>query len=198
MRRRDMILGSVAIAGAGALAFPAGPARAQAPSVKLVVVGETAVGKTSLLISYITGAFYGESIPEVFERYDINTAVDGAPTTLALWDTTGAREYDPLRPLSYPQTDVFLLCFDVSRRETFEAVSARWVSELQTYAAGTPFLLVGTKTDLRDGGAAQVSADEGARMAAVIGAAAYRECSAIAGRDVDSTFDEAVRAARRA
>lgn len=198
MRRRDVILGSVAFAGAGAIALPAGPAKAQTPSVKLVVVGEPTVGKTSLLINYLTGAFPGESIPEVFERYDVNTMVDGAPSTVALWDTAGGREYDTLRPLSYPLTNVFFLCFDVARRETFDAVSARWVSELQTYAAGTPFLLVGTKTDLRDDGTAQVSADEGARMAATIGAAAYRECSALAGLGVDDTFAEAVRAARRA
>ena len=118
-------------------------------NLKVLAVGDGAVGKTSLFISFSLGRFPSEYIPTVFDQSSTSLTLDGVPYILSLWDTGGGEDYPRLRPLSYPATDVFLLCFDISRRSSFLNVREYWVPELRHYMPETPILLVATKTDLR-------------------------------------------------
>jgi len=174
-------------------------------NVKCVVVGDHAVGKTCMLISYTTNAFPGEYVPTVFDNYSANVMVDGKPVNLGLWDTAGAEDYDRLRPLSYPQTDVFIIAYSVISPSSFENVKAKWYPELQHHVPDAPIILVGTKIDLlsdtatlqqlQNKGLSPVSTSQQSSMATAIKARKSMRCSALTQTGLKSVFDEAIRAA---
>ena len=119
-------------------------------AIKCVVVGDAAVGKTSLLVSYTTDAFPEEYIPTVFENFSANVMVDGKSIDLGLWDTAGSADYDRLRSLTYPETNAVLICFSLISPASYENVRAKWFPEVSHHCPNTPIILTGTKLDLRD------------------------------------------------
>lgn len=167
-------------------------------TVKCVTVGDGAVGKTCMLISYTTGHFPEEYIPTVFDNYTANVMVEGQPISLGLWDTAGQEDYDRLRPLSYPATDVFLVCFSVDSKTSLDNVENKWLTEIQKFCPDTAFVLVGTKCDFRDEPPADctlVAMDEAKAVAERRKAAAYIECSARTEMNLKKVFDEAINVA---
>jgi small GTP-binding protein len=175
----------------------------QAQSAKCVVVGDGAVGKTCLLATYSRDEFPSEYVPTVFDNYETAVMMDGVCYNLNLWDTAGQEEYDKLRHLSYPETDVFVVCFSVVDPDSYANVATRWVKELREHCPNTPILLAGTKIDLRTNSATlqelhangkkELTTADGNRLASEIKAVKYCECSALTQQGVKALFDEALR-----
>ncbi|KAJ3196708.1 GTP-binding protein Rho1 [Irineochytrium annulatum] len=91
-----------------------------------------------------------EYIPTVFENHVIDVHLDGREVELALWDTAGQEEYDLLRPLSYKDSHVVLICFSIASPDSLENVEMKWIPEVSHHCPNLPIILVGCKMDLRN------------------------------------------------
>ena len=148
------------------------------------------------------GCLISPFFQKVFDNYAVTVMIGGEPYTLGLFDTAGQEDYDRLRPLSYPQTDVFLVCYSVVSPSSFENVKEKWVPEITHHCQRTPFLLVGTQIDLRDDAATidklaknkqkPLSEEAGDKLAKKLRAVKYVECSALTQKGLSDVFDEAI------
>ncbi|CAM4818190.1 unnamed protein product [Rotaria magnacalcarata] len=141
--------------------------------------------------------------PTVFETYVTDVQVDGTTVTLTLYDTAGQEDYDRLRHLTYPETDIALVCFSVDSPESARNVIQTWIIEVRYYCGQCPLILVACKKDLRTNpeiiaqlkelDEIPVSNAVGKRIAAEIKADAYIECSAKTREGVQDLFIQAAR-----
>jgi small GTP-binding protein len=147
--------------------------------VKCTVIGDSKVGKTCLLISFVTKTF-PDYIPVVFNGHASSLRVDPYDIYFRLWDTASSGEYERLRPLIYPGTDIILMCFSVSDRMSYINLEKQWLPELEKYFNPLPpIVVVACKSDLRsDKSIDCISSREGVSMAIRLNAGAYIECSA--------------------
>jgi len=165
-------------------------------SIKCVTVGDGTVGKTCLLVSYTTNSFPTDHIPTIFDNHSANMMVDGRVVNLGLWDTAGQEDYDRLRPLAYPMTDIFIIVYSVNSPVSLKNVWQKWAPEIKDHSEDANIILVGNKCDLREKnkpGKKIVSKSEGKEVAGKIGAVAYHECSALTQEGLKELFDDAVR-----
>jgi len=157
------------------------------------------------LIVFSKDQFPEVYVPTVFENYVADIVVDGKTIELALWDTAGQEDYDRLRPLSYPDTNVLLICFSVDNVDSLDNVAEKWVPEVKHFCPNVPFVLVACKYDLRNDPTtiaelkktrqAPVSQEAGQDCAHKVNAFAYKECSAKKKENVREVFECATRAA---
>ncbi|KAG6819974.1 Rho GTPase [Arthromyces matolae] len=172
---------------------------------KVVVCGDGACGKTSLLNVFTRGFFTQVYEPTVFENYVQDILVDEQVVELSLWDTAGQEEFDRLRSLSYAETHVIMICFSVDNPVSLENVEAKWIDEILEHCPGVKLVLVALKCDLRDDrgvkerlqryGGHTVEYEEGLAVARRIRASRYLECSSKHNRGVTEVFYEAARVA---
>ncbi|CAL8328632.1 unnamed protein product [Merluccius merluccius] len=170
--------------------------------VNCVLVGDGAVGKTSLVVSYTTNGYPADYIPTALDRFTVMVVVDGKPVRLQLCDMAGQDDLERLRPLCYRGADVFLLCYSVVRPSSFRGLAERWVPEVRRHRPGAPLVLVGTQLDLREDVQVlirlardqeqPVGTEDGRRLAREIGAAGFTECSALTQKNLKDAFDSAI------
>ena len=174
-------------------------------TIKCVVVGDAAVGKTCAIVHFTTNAFPVEYIPTVSDDYSADLTVDDRPIHLRLWDTAGVEDYDRLRPLSYSQTDVFIIAYSVVQPSSFENVKDKWIPEIRQHCPEVPIIFVGMKIDLRDKedtikrlkkqGLAPITYEMGFKLAKASGLVKFLECSALTSKGLKNVFGEAIRVA---
>jgi len=166
-------------------------------AIKVALVGDGTVGKTCLLMSYICQAFLEDYVPTMFDNFSAIEEVDDELVNVILWDTAGQEDYETIRTTTcFPNTHVFIMCFSVVHPDSFHNVKQKWLEELRKAAPDTPFILIGTKIDLRNDeetikklqekGKEPISEKMGKKRAKEIKARLYLECSA---RDVPSVND---------
>lgn len=171
-----------------------------------MIVGDGACGKTCLLMRYTKDKFDPEGyIPTVFDNYVADVHLpDGRHIELALWDTAGQEDYDRLRPLSYPDTHVVLICISVDSPDSLQNVYEKWIQEVKHFCPGLPVVLIGCKKDLRNDegtkrklwesmGRHPLTEQDGMNAARELGLDAYLECSAKTGEGVKAVFEEATK-----
>lgn len=167
-------------------------------SGKIVVVGDGACGKTCMLEVFKSNKFPEEYVPTVVDNFVKEVKFDqNKSISLALWDTAGQEDYDTIRPLSYRETDLVLLCYTIDNRRNLENISTKWLMEIKNYCPSADYMLVGLKEDLRYEDDIDkkelVSPEEGKDWADKLKAVDFVECSALTRKNVDLVFEKAAK-----
>ena len=165
--------------------------------LKLLLLGDAGVGKTSLLNQFVNREFtaqYKATIGSDFSSKQLE--VDGHYVTLQIWDTAGQERFQSLGPTFYRGTDCCILVYDVTKPTTFENIK-KWRNEFSiqlglTNSSEFPFLLLGNKSDLPDKAVQPSAAREFAQMN---GDMVFAEVSAKTAEGVQTSFESIVRKA---
>merc|ERR1711934_609789 len=174
--------------------------------LKVVIIGDGAVGKTALMVRFRDGKFPTDYVPTVFEMNAKKVEVDGESYELRLWDTAGQEAYEELRKQAYIGADVIIIGFCLVNRDSFENVTELWQKDYGKEAKDAKVVLVGLKQDLvedanelkklKEKNQEPVTEEEMAAVAKKVGASSHLRCSAFTGVGVNEVFEGVVRASK--
>ncbi|NVM38285.1 MAG: GTP-binding protein [Candidatus Lokiarchaeota archaeon] len=161
---------------------------------KFVLLGDAAVGKTSLVDIYTQHKFREDYKPTLGVNIvvkEIKIEEINAQIRLVLWDIAGQEKYDISRKMFFQGVLGALLVYDTTREVTFNNIESKWLKDLNKYSEGElSCILIGNKTDLNDSRA--VSTEKGRNFADKINAADFIETSAKYGDNVEDAFKKLV------
>lgn len=154
---------------------------------KLVLVGDSFVGKTNIMSQYLQGTFREDSKATVGVEFGSKKfEIDGKSIKAQIWDTAGQERYKAITNAYYKGAKGAFVVYDITRKESFESVD-RWISDLTTAAdKKVTILLIGNKSDLED--QRQVQKEQGEEKAKAFNVA-FLETSALNGQNLDKAFD---------
>lgn len=159
-------------------------------AIKLAVLGNPAVGKTSLINKYVENFFeknYQPTLGVNILTKDIILDEINAETRLILWDIAGQDKYELTRQLFFEGCHGSLLVYDISRSSTFYDIQTKWFEDFKNFARSDgKYILIGNKVDLEESRA--ISFDEGSELADKIDASEFIEASAKYGKNVEAAF----------
>ncbi|PON49003.1 Small GTP-binding domain containing protein [Parasponia andersonii] len=158
-------------------------------SFKILLIGDSGVGKSSLLVSFISNSA-DDLAPTIGVDFKIKLlTVDGKKLKLTIWDTAGQERFRTLTSSYYRGAQGIILVYDVTRRETFTNLSDVWAKEVELYSTNQDCvkMLVGNKVDRESDRA--VSREEGIALAKELGSL-FLDCSAKTRENVEQCFEE--------
>jgi small GTP-binding protein len=157
---------------------------------KITVLGESAVGKTSLLNRFCEGTFSEDYLPTLganIVRKDVNLEETNTKIRLIMWDLAGQEKYNVIRSMYFQGCEGALLVYDVTRYNTFDNIKSRWLRDFKKYIRKEGvYVLIGNKTDLVDERA--VPREKGEELAEKINASHFVETSAKLGENIEEAF----------
>ncbi|MFO8020549.1 MAG: Rab family GTPase [Promethearchaeia archaeon] len=161
---------------------------------KIVILGDAAVGKTSLINQYIEESFsesYKPTLGANIVRKDVMLDEMDAKVRLIMWDLAGQEKYSVIRSMYFQGCVGALLVYDVTRFNTYETINSRWLKDFQKYVKKEgAYILIGNKIDLED--KRVVSLEQGETLANEINASDFIETSAKNGDNVEKAFKNLV------
>ncbi|MFW9996128.1 MAG: GTP-binding protein [Candidatus Odinarchaeota archaeon] len=172
--------------------------------MKICLMGDGAVGKTSLKERYMGDSFTSNYLQTIGADFAVKQIkMDGRSITFQLWDLAGQERFKSVRNLYYAGTHGGLLLFDVTRRDSFDN-TRKWIDEFKMHVRkkGRPVFLIGNKIDLRkEGNDNHITEEEAVELAEELVtllsdpsvAIPYFETSALTGENVTRVFEEMAR-----
>ncbi len=157
---------------------------------KITLLGDAAVGKTSLINQFVENTFQEDYKPTLganIIRKDVILEELNAKVRLIVWDLAGQEKYNVVRSLYYQGCVGALLVYDVTRIVTFESIVSKWLNDFKKYVKREGvYLLLGNKSDLNEQRVVQTS--DGTKLAEKINASKFIETSAKFGENVNNAF----------
>ena len=158
---------------------------------KIVLLGDSGVGKSNLLLRFAHGDFQTASKPTIgVEFATVSLTIEGALIKAQIWDTAGQERYRAITSAYYRGAVGALLVYDLTSRRSFLSVR-RWLEELRAHSNDdTVLVMVGNKADLAD--QREIDAEEGKKLAEEEGLL-FMETSALSGVGVRPAFERLIR-----
>ena len=161
---------------------------------KITILGDAAVGKTSLINQFVEGSFQEDYKPTLganIVRKDVDLDEINAQVRLIMWDLAGQEKYNVIRSMYFQGCVGALLVYDITRHNTFETINSKWLKDFKKYVKkeGT-YILIGNKIDLKD--QRMVSTEDGKNFAKKIDASDFIETSAKSGENAEKAFENLV------
>ena len=155
-------------------------------TIRCVLVGDENVGKTSLLITYLTNKFPEVYVPAILDSSAVNVNIKNKTYTLGLFDTSTTLTQDFL------ETDVFLLCFSFDNPLSLQNIEEIWLPMLQMNNPKANIVLVGMKSDLKNFMNNLIMSKHAEDIVEKFKFFKYIECSAKTQKGVKVVFNEAI------
>ncbi|MFW9771164.1 MAG: Rab family GTPase [Candidatus Heimdallarchaeota archaeon] len=161
---------------------------------KITILGDAAVGKTSLINQFVEGSFQEDYKPTLganIVRKDVDLSEINAQIRLIMWDLAGQEKYNVIRSMYFQGCVGALVVYDITRYQTFENVESKWLKDFKKYVKKEgAYVLIGNKIDLDVQRA--VSKENGKELAEKIQASDFIETSAKYGENVEKAFKNLV------